>query len=80
MQPLVSPKFFNTRTLFRLFALSLNPIGSAYNFAADAKNLYKNVEFFLQIFQTAALLEVLHAAVGLVRSNAVLVFLQVLSR
>ena len=45
-----------------------------------AKNLYKNVEFFLQIFQTAALLEVLHAAVGLVRSNAVLVFLQVLSR
>ena len=43
MQPLGSPKFFNTRPLFRLFALSLNPIGSAYNFAADAKNLYKNV-------------------------------------
>lgn len=45
-----------------------------------SKNLYKNVEFFLQIFQTAALLEVLHAAIGLVRSNPVLVFLQVLSR
>lgn len=31
-----------------------------------AKNLYKNVEFFLQIFQTLALLEVVHAAIGLV--------------
>jgi len=45
-----------------------------------SKNVYLNVEFFLQIFQTAALLEVLHAAVGLVRSNPVLTFLQVLSR
>ena len=45
-----------------------------------AKNLYKNVEFFLLIFQSAALLEVVHAAIGLVRSNALLVFLQVLSR
>lgn len=45
-----------------------------------SKNIYLNVEFFLQIFQTAALLEVVHAATGLVRSNPVLVFLQVLSR
>lgn len=45
-----------------------------------SKNLYKNVEFFLQIFQTAALLEVVHASIGLVSSNPLLVFLQVLSR
>jgi very-long-chain (3R)-3-hydroxyacyl-CoA dehydratase len=45
-----------------------------------SRNLYANVETYLLIFQTAALLEVLHAATGLVRSNAVLVFLQVLSR
>ena len=46
----------------------------------SAKGIYLNVEFFLHIFQTAALLEVVHAAVGLVRSNPVLTFLQVLSR
>jgi very-long-chain (3R)-3-hydroxyacyl-CoA dehydratase len=45
-----------------------------------SKNLYKNVETLLLIFQTAALFEVFHAIVGLVRSNPVLVFLQVLSR
>lgn len=45
-----------------------------------AKNLYNNIEFILQVFQTAALLEVVHAATGLVKSNAILVFLQVLSR
>ena len=45
-----------------------------------SRNLYANVETYLLIFQTAALLEVFHAAVGLVRSNPVLVFLQVLSR
>lgn len=46
----------------------------------SSKNLYKNNELLLQIFQTAALLEVVHAAIGLVRSNPVLVFVQVLSR
>ncbi len=50
------------------------------NDALVAKDLYKNQEFLLQVFQTAALLEVLHAAVGLVRSNAMLVLFQVLSR
>ena len=50
------------------------------NDALGAKDLYKNQEFLLQVFQTAALLEVLHAAVGLVRSNAMLVLFQVLSR
>jgi len=46
----------------------------------SSKNVYLNVEFFLQIFQTAALLEVVHASIGLVRSNPVLTLLQVLSR
>ena len=46
----------------------------------SSKGLFKNVEFLLYIFQTAALMEVLHAAIGLVRSNPVLVLLQVLSR
>jgi very-long-chain (3R)-3-hydroxyacyl-CoA dehydratase len=45
-----------------------------------SKNVYLNAEFFLHIFQTAALLEVAHVLVGLVRSNPVLTFLQVLSR
>jgi len=42
--------------------------------------VYLNTEFFLHIFQTAALLEVVHAAVGMVRSNPILTLLQVLSR
>lgn len=45
-----------------------------------ARNLYKNLDTVLLIVQTAALLEVVHAAVGLVKSNPFLVFLQVLSR
>lgn len=48
--------------------------------ALAAKSLYNTVEFWLYVFQTAAILEVLHAAVGLVRSNPSLVFAQVLSR
>lgn len=46
----------------------------------SAKNLYNNVEFLLQVFQTLALLEVVHAAIGLVKSNPMLVLFQVLSR
>jgi hypothetical protein len=46
----------------------------------SAKNLYTNVEFLLQVFQTLALLEVVHAAIGLVKSNPMLVLFQVLSR
>lgn len=47
-------------------------------FAAEL--LYQRIEFYLLIFQTAAILEVVHAAIGLVRSNPVLVLFQVLSR
>lgn len=45
-----------------------------------AHSLYEKVEFYLLIFQTAAILEVVHAAIGLVRSNPLLVLFQVLSR
>nr|BAJ99429.1 predicted protein [Hordeum vulgare subsp. vulgare] len=45
-----------------------------------AKSIYPTVEFYLLVFQTAAILEVVHAAVGLVRSNPILTLFQVLSR
>lgn len=48
--------------------------------ALKSKNLYINVETLLLIFQSAALLEVAHAAVRLVRSNPMLTLVQVLSR
>lgn len=42
--------------------------------------LYDEIRFLLNIFQTLAVLEILHAAVGLVRSNPVLTGFQVMSR
>ncbi|XP_055996790.1 very-long-chain (3R)-3-hydroxyacyl-CoA dehydratase 2-like [Ostrea edulis] len=42
--------------------------------------LYDEVATFLNIFQTAAVLEILHCALGLVRSNVVLTAFQVFSR
>ncbi|KAL8572571.1 hypothetical protein ACOMHN_017205 [Nucella lapillus] len=42
--------------------------------------LYAEVEFILQIFQTAAVMEIVHSAVGLVKSNPVLTGFQVFSR
>ncbi|XP_076820049.1 very-long-chain (3R)-3-hydroxyacyl-CoA dehydratase 2-like [Clavelina lepadiformis] len=44
------------------------------------KGLYHQVERQLLFFQTSAILEILHAIVGLVRSNAIFTFLQVFSR
>lgn len=44
------------------------------------KILYHNVERQLKFFQTAAILEVVHCAIGLVPSSAILTFFQVLSR
>jgi hypothetical protein len=46
----------------------------------SSKNLHNNVKIYLQIFQTAALLEIFHSSIGLVRSNPLLAFLQALSR
>ena len=42
--------------------------------------LYDKVHFLLNIFQTLALLEVVHAALGFVKSNVVLTGFQVMSR
>ncbi|XP_076437785.1 very-long-chain (3R)-3-hydroxyacyl-CoA dehydratase 2-like [Babylonia areolata] len=45
-----------------------------------ATKLYGEVEPVLQIFQTAAVLEIVHSAVGVVKSNPVLTGFQVFSR
>ncbi|CAF0721977.1 unnamed protein product [Didymodactylos carnosus] len=46
----------------------------------ECYGLWKSVEVPLKIYQTAAFMEVLHAALGLVRSNAMIVFIQIISR
>lgn len=43
-------------------------------------NLYQKVNITLKIFQTAAVLEILHAATGMVKSNPVVTLQQVFSR
>lgn len=43
-------------------------------------NLYEGIEPILKIFQTAALLEILHVALGLVKSNLTMTTFQVFSR
>jgi len=43
-------------------------------------NLYQKVNVTLKIFQTAAVLEILHAATGMVKSNPVVTLQQVFSR
>ncbi|ESO83230.1 hypothetical protein LOTGIDRAFT_222938 [Lottia gigantea] len=42
--------------------------------------IYKEVDYIVQIFQTAAILEVLHCAVGFVKSSVVLTAFQIASR
>jgi len=42
--------------------------------------LFKEVEMFLIVFQTAAILEIIHTVLGIVRSNVVLTTIQVFSR
>ncbi len=46
----------------------------------DRGELYKEIELSLQIFQTGAVLEVVHAALGLVKTNPMLAMFQVSSR
>jgi len=52
----------------------------SYYFTSGTRSLYKTVEIPLQIFQNAAILEVFHAAAGLVKSSAVMTAFQVASR
>jgi len=47
---------------------------------SNLNQLWNNVEIPLKIFQTAAIFEVIHALVGIVPSNVLLTFFQVLSR
>ncbi|KAJ8020322.1 Very-long-chain (3R)-3-hydroxyacyl-CoA dehydratase 2 [Holothuria leucospilota] len=44
------------------------------------EGLYDNIELPLKVFQTAAVLEIFHCAVGIVRSSAFLTGMQVFSR
>merc|ERR1711879_513037 len=46
----------------------------------NPESLYQELGFQLRALQTAALLEVVHAAVGLVRSNPIVTFTQIASR
>jgi len=46
----------------------------------EHSKMWQHVELPLKIFQTAAMLEVVHAAIGIVKSNVFLTFFQVLSR
>jgi len=48
--------------------------------APNPESLYQELGFELRLLQTAALLEVLHAALGLVRSNPIVVATQIVSR
>lgn len=45
--------------------------------APNPESLYQELGFELRLLQTAALLEVLHAALGLVRSNPIVVATQI---
>jgi very-long-chain (3R)-3-hydroxyacyl-CoA dehydratase len=46
----------------------------------DKGELYTDIKLSIMIFQTAAVLEVVHAAVGLVKTNPMLALFQVFSR
>eukprot|EP00274_Cyanoptyche_gloeocystis_P003290 CAMPEP_0196660254 /NCGR_PEP_ID=MMETSP1086-20130531/38842_1 /TAXON_ID=77921 /ORGANISM="Cyanoptyche gloeocystis , Strain SAG4.97" /LENGTH=202 /DNA_ID=CAMNT_0041994577 /DNA_START=140 /DNA_END=748 /DNA_ORIENTATION=+ len=58
--------------LFKIFSLG----GKALN----AELVYSEIELPLKIFQTGAIMEVFHSAVGLVRAPVFSTFIQVLSR
>ena len=45
-----------------------------------AERVYENVALWLQISQTAALMEIVHAAIGFVRSPVMITAMQVMSR
>ena len=49
-------------------------------FLQAAERVYADVAFWLQISQTAALMEIVHAAVGFVRSPVMITAMQVMSR
>ncbi|XP_030765327.1 very-long-chain (3R)-3-hydroxyacyl-CoA dehydratase hpo-8 [Sitophilus oryzae] len=72
---LVAYNFLQTigwmRLLVQLILYYVNP---------QSKSLYDSVKYSLYIFQNAAVLEVIHAATGIVKSSAVMTAFQVASR
>ena len=58
----------------------LLPFGAAAGSVCICGDLYASVELPLKVFQTAAVLEVLHALFGVVRAPIFTTFIQVLSR
>ncbi|XP_028402171.1 very-long-chain (3R)-3-hydroxyacyl-CoA dehydratase 1-like [Dendronephthya gigantea] len=48
--------------------------------AVTSKGLYPKVELMLKVFQTAAILEIIHCAIGIVPSSAMTTGMQVFSR
>jgi very-long-chain (3R)-3-hydroxyacyl-CoA dehydratase len=73
--------FTNLRWLYIFILVNQSILG--YKTKDDlfkAKLIFKNSGLWLKIFQTLALLEVVHAALKLVRSNPFLNFLQIVSR
>jgi len=72
--------FFYNAIQFVGWSVLLAQIGNHYFAGRACNDLYGSVANTLQIFQTGAVLEILHAAVGLVRSNVRVTFQQVFSR
>jgi len=82
----MAPKNNNLVTGYLFLYNTLLTVGWAYVFFLSVQNysdlggLWRKVEFPLKIFQTAAILEIVHAILGFVSSNVVLTFFQVFSR
>jgi len=65
--------------LFALQSLATN-LNDGMALADALASVYDNVDTMLNLSQSAALLEIVHAAIGLVRSPVSVTFMQVMSR
>ncbi|KZC07431.1 PREDICTED: very-long-chain (3R)-3-hydroxyacyl-CoA dehydratase 2 [Dufourea novaeangliae] len=72
-------KTYNLTLVFGWAYILLKYLQSDFTSTVDS-NLWHNVKWPVIIFQHAALLEIIHAIVGLVKSNPVLTIFQVFSR
>ena len=55
-------------------------VGQSLPFVEACSRVYGDVAFWLQVSQTAALMEIVHAAIGFVRSPVMITTMQVMSR
>lgn len=62
------------------WAYLLYVVVNYYTFSSSKVPLWELVRTVLVVFQNAAVLEILHAAIGIVPSNVIITFIQVLSR